>query len=76
MLLGLATVIAFMLPEDRAMAAAASAAKDDGSFNGIPARYAGDYPRHDATRTCQEWMAQNAFGASSAVVLPQQLRGR
>jgi predicted alpha-1,6-mannanase (GH76 family) len=38
---------------------------DGGGFKGILARYAGDYLRHDATRTYEEWMAQNAQAAWS-----------
>ena len=38
---------------------------DGGGFKGILARYAGDYLRHDATRTYEEWMAENGQAAWS-----------
>jgi len=38
---------------------------DGGGFKGIFARYAGDYLRHDPTRTYEDWLAQNADAAWS-----------
>ncbi len=38
---------------------------DGGGFKGVFARYAGDYLRHDPTRTYEGWLAQNASAAWS-----------
>jgi predicted alpha-1,6-mannanase (GH76 family) len=38
---------------------------DGGGFKGVLARYAGDYLRRDATRTYEDWLAQNGEAAWS-----------